>query len=79
MQLPDLDTKYLGKVVEHYETIDSTQLEIERRIQKGIIQNGTIIIADIQTEGKRYTWKSMAYRSKKQYCVFILCENKLQN
>lgn len=61
MQLPDLETKYLGKKIEYYETIDSTQLEIKRRMQKETIQDGTVIMADIQTEGKRYSWKSVAY------------------
>ena len=35
----------------HYKTIDSTQKEIWRRVKNQIIENKTIIIADIQTAG----------------------------
>lgn len=62
MPFQDLNTKFLGKNVISYPEIDSTQLEIWRRIEKNMIKNGTIILADIQTNGKRYTWKKMAYR-----------------
>lgn len=51
MELNNLNTKFLGKSVFHYETIDSTQKEIWRRIKQKNIKNGTIIISDIQTEG----------------------------
>ena len=65
MQLQNLNTKFLGKNVIFYPEIDSTQLEVWRRIEKNSIENGTIILADVQTNGKRYTWKKMAYRWKK--------------
>ena len=42
----------LGKQIIYYPEIDSTQLEVWRRIEKGTIKNGTLIIADIQTKGK---------------------------
>ena len=42
----------LGNVFENYEEIDSTQTEIHRRIEKCKIQNGTIIMANRQTNGK---------------------------
>ncbi len=51
-QLPELKTKYMGQNQLYYQEIDSTQLEIERRIQKKNIKNGTIVIADIQTKGR---------------------------
>ncbi len=57
-----LNTKFLGRNIEYYEKIDSTQLEVWRRINKKQIENGTVIISEIQTNGKRYTWKNMAYR-----------------
>ena len=57
-----LNTKFLGRNIEYYENIDSTQLEVWRRINKKQIENGTVIISEIQTNGKRYTWKNMAYR-----------------
>lgn len=44
-------TKLLGKKIIHYSKIDSTQKEIWRRIETDDIDNGTIIMADIQTEG----------------------------
>ena len=47
-----MTTQILGNVFEHYEEIDSTQTEIHRRIEKCKIQNGTIIMADRQTNGK---------------------------
>ena len=62
MQTFSLNTKFLGKKIIHYETVDSTQLEIWRKIEKKEIENGTIIAADIQTNGKRNTWENLAYR-----------------
>lgn len=61
MPLQDLNTKFLGRKLIYYQEIDSTQLEVWRRIEKNTIKNGTIILADIQTNGKRNTWKKMAY------------------
>lgn len=45
------DTDVIGKMVIHYEKIDSTQKEVWRRIEENNIENGTVIIADIQTDG----------------------------
>lgn len=61
MPLQDLNTKFLGRKLIYYQEIDSTQLEVWRRIEKNTIKNGTIILADIQKNGKRNTWKKMAY------------------
>lgn len=47
-----LNIKFLGKNYIYYKTIDSTQLEIWRRVEKNDIKNGTVIRADIQTKGK---------------------------
>ncbi len=47
----ELNTKFLGKNIEYYEEIDSTQAEIWRRIEKNNAENGTVIIANIQTNG----------------------------
>lgn len=52
VQLENLSTQFLGKEVIYYKEIDSTQLEIWRRIEKNTIQNGTLIMTDIQTKGK---------------------------
>lgn len=62
MQLKELKTQFLGKKVIVYKKIDSTQLEVWRQVEKTEIENGTIILADIQTNGKRNTWKKMVYR-----------------
>ncbi len=62
MELPNLKTKFLGKNIIHFPEIDSTQLEVWRRIKQNTIQNGTMVIADIQTQGKRNTWKYMVHR-----------------
>lgn len=61
MQLQNLKTKFLGHNFIFYPEIDSTQLEVWRRVKKGTIENGTIILADIQTKGKRNPWKKMVY------------------
>lgn len=50
MELEGLTTNFLGRKVIYYEQIDSTQLELLRQIDNNI-QNGTIIMADIQTNG----------------------------
>ena len=52
MQLQNLNTKFLGKNSIYYKEIDSTQDEIWRKIENKTINNGTLIIADIQTNGK---------------------------
>lgn len=46
-----LNTKFLGKEFYKFNKIDSTQAEIWRRIEKNNISSGTIISADIQTNG----------------------------
>ncbi len=60
MELKKLNTKFLGRNILHYDIIDSTQLEVWRQIDN--IKNGTIIMADIQTKGKRNTWKNVVHR-----------------
>ena len=52
MQLMNLSTKILGREVSFYPEIDSTQSEIWRRIENHKIINGSVVIADIQTQGK---------------------------
>lgn len=50
---------FLGKKVNYFEKIDSTQLEIQRRIKENNIQNGEMVVAEIQTNGMgthRKTW-----------------------
>lgn len=47
-----LTTKVLGRKISFYHEIDSTQSEIWRRIENGSIINGSVVIADIQTQGK---------------------------
>ncbi len=46
-----LKTKFLGKEIYKFKKIDSTQAEIWRRIENNNISNGTVIRADIQTNG----------------------------
>lgn len=52
MKLPNLKTDFLGKEYIFYKQIDSTQSEIWRLIKNNVIQNGTLVMADIQTKGK---------------------------
>ena len=56
MQLSNLDTKFLGRDFYYFDVINSTQLEINRRIENNSIKNGTIVLADIQTSGMRNSW-----------------------
>lgn len=51
MKLKDLNTKILGRNLIFYKKIDSTQLEIWRLAEQNLI-NGTIVVTDIQTNGK---------------------------
>lgn len=44
-------TRVLGKKYMCFKQIDSTQKEIWRRVNQGNIENGTVIRADIQTDG----------------------------
>lgn len=46
----NLNTKLIGTNIVHYKEIDSTQKEIWRRVENKQIQNGTLILADIQTD-----------------------------
>ncbi len=62
MELQGLETNYLGRNVTFYETIDSTQLEIWRRINKNTIKNGELILTRLQTKGVRNSWKIIVYR-----------------
>lgn len=45
-----LNTKILGKKIKYYQEIDSTQLEVWRLANES--QNGLLIMADMQTNGK---------------------------
>lgn len=50
-KLENLNTKYIGRNIIYYEKIDSTQKEVWRRVKNNNIENGSLIIADIQTAG----------------------------
>jgi len=52
MQLINLETNFLGRNFIFYDEIDSTQSEIWRLVENEKIQNGTLVMADIQTKGK---------------------------
>lgn len=52
MQLKNLRTKFLGRNLTYYKEIDSTQNEIWRLIENENIENGQLVMADIQTKGK---------------------------
>ena len=57
--------RLLGRKIDFFNEIDSTQVEILRKIEKNEIQNGEIVIANIQTNGIRNTWKKMVHRRSK--------------
>lgn len=52
MQLKNLTTNFLGRNSFFYKRIDSTQDEIWRMVEKGKINNGTLVMADIQECGR---------------------------
>lgn len=51
MLLKNLKTKFLGKNAIYYKQIDSTQNQIWRLLKNKNIPNGTLVMADIQTNG----------------------------
>ena len=51
MQLPDINTKFLGKNVIHYQKIDSTQLEVWRKVKQNA-ENGLLVVTETQLQGK---------------------------
>lgn len=65
MELQNLTTKVLGKNVIYYPEIDSTQDEVWRRLEKNTMENGSLILADIQTKARRNAWKKMVYKRAK--------------
>ena len=52
MQLKNLTTNFLGRNSFFYKIIDSTQDEIWRIVEKGNINNGTLVMADLQECGR---------------------------
>lgn len=52
MQLKNLTTNFLGRNSIFYKIIDSTQDEIWRMVEKGNINNGILVMADIQEKGR---------------------------
>lgn len=52
MQLKNLKTKFLGRNFIYHNKLDSTQSEIWRLIKNNNIINGTVLLAEIQTDGK---------------------------
>ena len=62
MELKDLTTKFLGRNFVYLDQVDSTQLEILRKIENKKIENGSLVLADIQTNGLRNTWKTVVHR-----------------
>lgn len=52
MELKNLKTKYLGRNCIYYKEIDSTQSEIWRLIENKTAPSGTVVYADIQTNGR---------------------------
>jgi len=52
MRLKNLTTNFLGRNTIYFKVIDSTQSEIWRLIEESNIENGTLVMADIQTNGQ---------------------------
>lgn len=62
--------------ITRYKKIDSTQQEIWRKIEKDELKEDILIIADMQTNGVRNTWKKMVY-VRGEYSFFICNKTKL--
>jgi hypothetical protein len=65
MKIKNITTKHLASEIVYYDEIDSTQLEIWRRVESNTIKSGTVIIANTQTNGIRNARQSMAHRRRK--------------
>lgn len=52
MQLKTIQTNFLGRNVIFYKETDSTQKRIWELVEKDSIENGTLVCAELQTEGK---------------------------
>jgi hypothetical protein len=65
MKIKNINTKHLASEIIYYDEIDSTQLEIWRRVENNKIKSGTVIIANTQTNGIRNARQSMAHRRRK--------------
>jgi BirA family biotin operon repressor/biotin-[acetyl-CoA-carboxylase] ligase len=56
----NLKTKIIGKKIQYFKTINSTNLYARKLLEKNI-EEGTVVVADIQTHGrgrKKRTWSS---------------------
>lgn len=71
MKLDGLNTKYIGRNVVYFRKIDSTQLESWRNRK---LVSGTVIIADIQTNGKG-THGRVWYKKSEKDIAFSLKVN----
>jgi hypothetical protein len=75
MKLENLETEFLGRNIFFYKNIYFSDriipsnkffnLVINQMIEKNIIKNGTIVMAEKQTAGKRNTWKKVVYIKKR--------------
>lgn len=76
-----MNTKFLGKNTFYYETIDSTQKEIWRRVDKNNIENGTIIVSQMQTSGIGTHGRIWHMQTKNNiaFSIFIEANCKVKN
>ena len=51
MQLQNLKTNFVGQDFRYFEKIDSTQAEIWRQLENNTIKNGSLVLANLQTNG----------------------------
>lgn len=81
MKLKMLETKVVGRAYFSYKSIDSTQKEIYRRIEKNNIENGTLISTEIQTSG-RGTHGRKWYTDEENnvsFSIYIKTECEIEN
>lgn len=71
-----LNTKFIGKKIYHFEKIDSTNKEA--KLIAGECEEGTVIIAEEQTEGKGRMGKKWESRNRKGIYMSIILKPDLE-
>ena len=69
-------TKFIGKELEYFDEIDSTQAEAKRNVEK--YKNGTVIIADMQTAGRGTHGRVWHTKTDNIAMTIILYQKKIE-
>ena len=77
MQLQNLTTKFVGCDFHYFEKIDSTQTEIFKMIKLNKIKDGSLVLADLQTNGIGTHGRKWFTEEDRKHYFFSLYRNKL--